>query len=86
MSGIIHDLIISLPARAGFGLPTAYFLFQGLAVLAERSAIGRRNGLGKGFRGWLFTVSCAGGPAFWLFHPQFIHHVMLPMLRAIGAL
>jgi alginate O-acetyltransferase complex protein AlgI len=85
ISGLVHDLVISLPARAGFGLPTAYFLFQGFAVLAERTASGRRIGLGKGFRGWLFTAICAGGPAFWLFHPPFVTNVILPMLRAIGA-
>ena len=85
ISGILHDLVISLPARAGFGLPTAYFLFQGIAVLAERSALGHRAGLSKGFRGWLFTLVCAGGPAFWLFHPAFVTNVILPMLHAIGA-
>jgi alginate O-acetyltransferase complex protein AlgI len=84
ISGILHDLVISLPARGGFGLPTAYFLFQGIAVLAERSALGRRLGLGKGFRGWFFTLVCAGGPAFWLFHPSFVINVILPMLHAIG--
>jgi len=85
ISGVLHDLVISLPARAGFGLPTAYFLFQGVAVLAERTVLGRRIGLGKGFRGWLFTAACAGGPAFWLFHPPFVINVILPMLHAIGA-
>jgi alginate O-acetyltransferase complex protein AlgI len=85
ISGILHDLVISLPARAGFGLPTAYFLFQGIAVLAERSTIGRGLGLGKGLRGWLFALICAAGPAFWLFHPAFVTNVILPMLRAVGA-
>jgi len=85
ISGILHDLVISLPARAGFGLPTAYFLLQSLGVLAERSVLGRRLGLGKGFRGWLFTALCAGAPVFWLFHPPFVTNVILPMLHAIGA-
>jgi hypothetical protein len=84
LSGIVHDLVISLPARGGFGLPTAYFLFQGVAVLVERSSMGRRFGLGKGFRGWLFTLLCTAGPAFWLFHPPFVMNVILPMLHAIG--
>jgi predicted DCC family thiol-disulfide oxidoreductase YuxK len=85
ISGIVHDLVISLPARAGFGLPTAYFVFQGIAVLAERSALSRRLGLSRGFRGWLFTLVCVGAPAFWLFHPPFVINVILPMLHAIGA-
>ena len=84
LSGLIHEAVISLPARGGFGLPTAYFVLQGLGVLAERSKCGRRLGLGHGLRGWLFVAACAGGPAFWLFHPPFIHNVILPMLNAIG--
>jgi len=85
ISGLVHETVISLPARGGFGLPTAYFVVQGLGVLAERSRWARRFGLGRGFRGWLFVVGCVAGPAFWLFHPPFIHNVILPMLRAISA-
>lgn len=85
ISGLVHEAVISLPARGGFGLPTAYFVLQGLGVLAERARWGRRLGLGRGLRGWLFALICAAGPAFWLFHPPFIHHVILPMLQAIGA-
>jgi alginate O-acetyltransferase complex protein AlgI len=84
ISGLIHELVISLPARGGFGLPTAYFGLQALGVLAERSSWGRRMGLGRGLLGWLFVMLCAGAPAFWLFHPVFIRNVILPMLRAIG--
>jgi hypothetical protein len=85
ISGLVHEAVISLPARGGFGLPTAYFVLQGLGVLAERARCGRRLGLGRGLRGWLFALICAAGPAFWLFHPPFIHRVILPMLQAIGA-
>jgi len=85
LSGIIHELVISLPARAGYGLPTAYFLIQGLGVTFERTGLGRRLGLGRGVRGWCFAVLVTAGPAFWLFHPPFIHNVILPMLTAIGA-
>ena len=85
LSGLIHELVLSLPARAGFGLPTIYFLIQGTGLLAERSRPGKAIGLGQGLLGWLFTVVVTAGPAFWLFNPPFITNVILPMLTAIGA-
>jgi alginate O-acetyltransferase complex protein AlgI len=81
VSGALHEAVISVPARAGFGLPTAYFILQGLASLAERSDWGRRAGLGRGMPGRCFTLAVVAGPAFWLFHPAFVRNVFLPMLR-----
>jgi hypothetical protein len=84
-SGVIHDLVISLPARGGYGLPTCYFVLQGFGVLFERSLPGKRLGLSSGTRGWLFAVFCAGAPACLLFHAWFVRGVILPFLTAIGA-
>jgi predicted DCC family thiol-disulfide oxidoreductase YuxK len=85
VSGLLHELVVTVPARAGYGLPTAYFLAQGVAMLFERSALGRRLGLGGGWRGRCFALLFAAGPAFWLFNPIFVHRVILPFLQAIGA-
>jgi len=85
VSGVIHDLVISVPAGGDYGFPTVYFMVQGCAVLFEHSQIGRRLGLRGGWRGWVFMVVVTAGPAFWLFHPRFIRNVILPMLAAIGA-
>ncbi len=85
-SGLIHDLVISLPARGGYGLPTGYFILQGLGVMFERSAPGRRFGLQKGLAGRIFALVITAGPAFWLFHPPFVHRVVIPFMHAIHSL
>ena len=84
-SGLIHDLVISVHARAGYGLPTAYFFAQGIGVLIERSSVGIKIGLSHGATGWLWMAVFTAAPAYFLFHPSFAMRVMLPFLRAIGA-
>jgi D-alanyl-lipoteichoic acid acyltransferase DltB (MBOAT superfamily) len=85
-SGLIHDLVISLPARGGYGLPTAYFILQGLGVSLERSSLGRELRLQKGPIAWLFMLIVTAAPAFWLFHPPFVLRVIVPFMQAIHAL
>jgi hypothetical protein len=79
-SGIIHDLIISVPAGGGYGGPTAFFLLQAAAVFGERSALGQRLGLGHDVRGWAFVLVVLLGPALLLFHPPFVRNVAVPFL------
>ena len=85
-SGLIHDLVISLPARGGYGLPSGYFVLQGLGVMLERSGAGRRLRLQRGPVAWIFMVMVTAVPAFWLFHPPFVLRVILPFMRAVHAL
>jgi hypothetical protein len=86
VSGLVHDLVISFPARGGYGLPTAYFTLQGLGVALERSHLGDKLGLQDGIRGWLFMFVMTTGPAFCLFHPPFVLRVIVPFMHAIRAL
>ena len=81
-SGLIHELVISLPARAGYSLPTAYFLLQGCGVLVQH----RVTKIRRGMAGRFFTIFVVALPAFWLFHPPFVRNVILPFMKAIGAL
>ena len=85
-SGLVHELLISVPARGGYGLPTLYFLLQGAGVLFERTTFARRCGLNRGIRGWLFTLVVTGGSMFWLFPPVFVRNVILPFLKTIAAI
>jgi alginate O-acetyltransferase complex protein AlgI len=82
-SGLIHELVITVPAGGGYGLPTLYFLMQGLGVEFERSTVGRNWRLGQGAIGWCFVLLVTAGPIALLFPPPFLHHIILPMLKTI---
>lgn len=84
ISGLIHELVISLPAAGGYGLPTVYFTLQGVGVLAERWF--RRLGRGADWMRRAFTWIVVAGPAGILFPPIFVERVMIPFLQVIQAL
>jgi D-alanyl-lipoteichoic acid acyltransferase DltB (MBOAT superfamily) len=85
ISGLIHEAVISLPAGAGYGLPTLFFLLQAAAMLAERSRVGKQLGLAQGWRGHLFTIAVLIVPAACLFHPPFVMRVIVPFMTVFGA-
>ncbi len=86
ISGLIHELVITFPTGAGYGLPTLYFTLQGAAMIAERSRLGARFGLTRGWRGHAFALAVVTLPIFALFPPPFVLRVMVPFLEIIGAL
>ncbi|OAI51223.1 hypothetical protein AYO47_07250 [Planctomyces sp. SCGC AG-212-M04] len=86
ISGVIHDIVISLPAGAGFGGPTVYFALQGAAVFLERSPVGRSVGLGRGLIGRVFAWTTVLGLAPLLLHRPFVECVVVPFLAALGEL
>jgi hypothetical protein len=83
VSGVVHDLVISVPARAGLGLPMLYFAIQGAALGLERSRLGRSLGLGRGAAGRVFAAVAVLLPVLFLFHPAFLSRVMIPMFRSL---
>jgi membrane bound O-acyltransferase family protein len=84
-SGAIHDLVISVPARGGYGGPTVFFAIQGAAMVIERSGFGRRIGLGSGWSGRLFAITVLLAPAGLLFHRPFVVGIVVPFMRVLGA-
>ncbi len=73
-SGLLHEVAISLPVRAGFGLPTLYFALHGAVMWVERA------------RGWTcpgraWTLFWVLGPTPLLFHPAFLAGVVVPILE-----
>lgn len=67
-SGLLHELAISVPVGAGYGLPTAYFLLHGALVAVERR-MSRPPG-----RMW--TLFWLAAPMPLLFHPPFLRGVI----------
>lgn len=80
-SGLLHELAISVPVRAGYGLPMAYLLLHGLLVTIEallakaNEPIDRDPWIG---RGWTFAWLVAPLPI--LFHRPFLASVVWPLI------
>lgn len=83
ISGVIHDLVISLPARGGYGLPTLFFLIQAAGISLERSRVGKSAGLGQGLIGWLWTAAVLIVPSPLMVHEAFRERVVIPMLESL---
>lgn len=83
ISGLVHESVISVPARGGWGGPTLYFILQGAGIAVEKSALGKKAGLGGGVKGWLWMAACTAGPVGLLFHPPFVHRVIVPFFETL---
>ena len=79
-SGVIHELAISVPARAGYGWPMLYFLIQGLGVLSERwvAKLGWWKASSIANRIWAIAVVALPVPM--LFHQAFVVKVIVPIV------
>jgi len=76
LSGLLHELALSFPAGAGWGLPLAYFLLHGaLVALEERFRIANRAWT------WFWLLA----PAPWLFHEPFRRALIVPFYRWLHA-
>lgn len=85
-SGVLHEMLISLPADAWYGLPTLFFLIQAGGVFIEKSGFGVKAGINRGRRGRIFAAAFILVPLVFLFHPPSIENCMLPFMKALGAL
>jgi len=76
LSGVLHELAISLPARGGYGRPLAYFALQGGLVLIEKTLTS--HGFSRQHR--LATVIALVLPLPLLLIPQFLSAAIWPII------
>jgi alginate O-acetyltransferase complex protein AlgI len=80
-SGLLHELAISGPVRAGYGLPMAYFMLQGiLMTLEDRLAKAKRPIERVHWVGRVWTLTWLLGPLPILFHRPFLAGVVWPLI------
>lgn len=78
VSGLLHEVAITLPVRAGFGQPTLCFMFYGLMALVSFPR----------WPLWLRRVLSALSillPLPWLFPREFCSQVLVPLLEVVPA-
>ncbi|WP_118972155.1 MBOAT family protein [Taibaiella koreensis] len=78
MSGIFHEIALTLPVGAGFGRPLLYFMLQALLVLIER-----RYGSSHRPTGLLYTWLSLLLPFPLLLPPAFLKEVIQPLLLSL---
>ena len=79
-SGLLHELALSVPVNAGYGLPMIYFVIQGSVVLFEKLLISRRIKFLQNrivASTWVFFWLVIPMPL--LFHAEFIKQIVWPL-------
>ncbi|MES2522086.1 MAG: membrane bound O-acyl transferase family-domain-containing protein [Gemmatimonadota bacterium] len=79
LSGLLHEMAISVPVRAGFGLPLLYFLVHGGLVLVER-ALTRAGYPLSGWVGRAWVMFWVLAPLPILFHRPFLAGIIWPLI------
>jgi len=80
-SGVLHEMAISVPAKAGYGLPMLYFLLHGVLVSLERRWQKRGTPISDRPLGrHLWTLLWLALPMPILFHPPFLQSVAWPLI------
>jgi hypothetical protein len=80
-SGLAHDLVITVPAGGGYGLPTLYFLLQAAVLDLTRSRLGKTWNLRQGLRARLIAIVTLVAPLGLLAPRPFVENCILPLMR-----
>ena len=79
LSGLLHEIAISLPARAGYGLPLTYFGIHAFAMHLETKSQLIQRITQHRFLSHVWVMVLLILPMPLLFHPAFMQHVLVPL-------
>jgi D-alanyl-lipoteichoic acid acyltransferase DltB (MBOAT superfamily) len=79
LSGLLHEIAISVPVNAGYGLPMVYFILHAFAMLAEAKSTTVQRLLKRPILSHIWVMSLLIAPLPLLFHQTFIEQVLIPL-------
>ena len=83
MSGLLHEIAISGPANAGYGLPMLYFILHAAAMYAEDHVSVVKRIVAHPMRSRVWVFGWLLGAMFLLFHGGFMNGVLIPLRQLI---
>jgi alginate O-acetyltransferase complex protein AlgI len=79
LSGLLHEIAISLPVKAGYGLPMLYFALHGMLMYAEEKSTLVQKILANKVLSHIWVLGWLVLPIHLLFHPAFVEGVLRPL-------
>jgi hypothetical protein len=86
LSGLLHEIAISLPVKAGYGLPMLYFLIHAVAMQLESKFLFVQNIVRHRVWSHVWVMGLLVLPMPLLFHRAFIDGVLRPLAEIIFSL
>jgi hypothetical protein len=83
LSGLLHEIAISLPVRAGYGLPMIYFTIHAFAMHLEGKSSYIQKLTQHRFLSHVWVMTLLILPMPLLFHSGFVHQVLIPLRELI---
>ena len=83
VSGILHEIAISSPVKAGYGLPLSYFVLHGFVMYAEGKVAFVKKVILYPILSHVWVLGWLVLPMPLLFHPAFIQRVVYPLVNIL---
>jgi hypothetical protein len=79
LSGLLHEIAISLPVRSGYGLPMIYFIVQAIVMQLEAKSSFVQKIIGHRILSHVWVMAFLILPMPLLFHSEFMLEVLEPL-------